>query len=512
MNLLAEAWIPVRPLPAGSPEKISLRRLLCEDEKWELCLPRDDLELAALQMLICMVQVFFTPKDIGELKKRITVPLPPEVFETGCDPYKDWFRLNHPDFPFMQVRGVKAKDCTPMDKILVGVTGATNSCFVNEPGLGVCLCGGCAAIALFNQASNAPGFGGGFKGGLRGSAPITTLVQGEHLRQTVWLNVLDEPHVEAELPWHRSTIGQAPTWVDPVKGGSSINAQTIGLLRGLFWQPASIELLLLEEEHHCSCCGFVEESLYRGFNKAKFNYSITDLWPHPHGAQITTIKKGIPESKFASFTTSAPAWTQLSRFVVQKEVEGKEEGQAPAAVIRQAQCILRNLRLIVGGYRNNQASILDRRHETIFLNDGWSNKTWTIHDLVGQACGYRDALNKALYLFSKGLKETKGTRAKVKGAGISLQEKARERFYRRTEDTMLDTLANIDFANPAPELAAMGEKLHRAVTIIFEDLVQPYLNDPELVRTMAISRKTLHKHLKALKPQQDWRKDDGAKE
>ena len=35
-----------------------------------------------------------------------------------------------------------------------------------------------AAITLFNQASNCPSFGGGFKGSLRGGAPITTLVFG----------------------------------------------------------------------------------------------------------------------------------------------------------------------------------------------------------------------------------------------------------------------------------------------------------------------------------------------
>lgn len=508
MNLLTEAWIPVRPLPAWAPEKITLRRLLCEDEKWELSLPRDDMELAALQMLVCMVQVFFIPKDTGELKKRITAPLLPEEFDAGCAPYKEWFRLDHPDFPFMQVRGVKAKEPTPMDKLLAGVTGATNSCFVNEPGLGTCLCGGCAAIALFNQSNNAPGFGGGFKGSLRGGAPVTTLVQGDHLRQTIWLNVLDESHVDAELPWHRQTLRQAPTWVEPIKAGATIPAQTIGLLRGLFWQPAHIELLPPDGEHSCSCCGFVEKEVYRGFNKAKFNFTVTDLWPHPHGARITTVKSGVPESKFVSFTTTAPAWTQLSRFVVQQQLDDGVQGQLPAAVVRQAQGLIRSLRLNVGGYRNNQASILDRRHETIFLNDGWSNRNSVVHDFVGHACGYRDALNKALYVFAKGLKETKGT-AKVKGAGVSVQETAREQFYRRTEDTVLDTLANMDFINPVPTLLAMGVKLHKTVTELFESTVQPYLNDPELVRTMAVSRKTLRKHLKALKPQQDGRKDDG---
>lgn len=507
MNLLTEPWIPVRPLPTGGAEKITLRKLLCEDGKWELCLPRDDMELAALQMLVCMAQVFFMPRDAGELKQRIVSPLPSDAFDAGCAPYRDWFQVDHPGYPFMQVRGVSAKEPTPMDKLLAGVTGATNSCFVNEPGLGACLCGGCAAISLFNQAANAPSFGGGFKGSLRGGAPVTTLVQGEHLRQTVWLNVLSEDKVIANFPWHQERLEQKPTWVDSIKGGEAIAVQTIGLLRGLFWQPAHIELLPPDGEHSCCCCGFAERKVFRGFNKAKFTYTITGLWPHPHGARTATVKKGVQEEKFVSFTTTAPAWTQLSRFVVQRQTDGKGEGQEPAAVVRQAQGLVRGLRLNIGGYRNNQASILERRHEVIFLNDGWSTKTGVLHELVGLATGYRDALNKALYVFSNGYKEAKGT--KIKGAGVSVHEVAKEQFYRRSEDTVLDTLAQIDFTNPAPELLAMGEKLNRIAVQLFDESVRPYLNDPELVRTTAISRKTLHKHLNALKPLKDGRSDNG---
>ncbi|MBN2569845.1 MAG: type I-E CRISPR-associated protein Cse1/CasA, partial [Deltaproteobacteria bacterium] len=51
MNLLTEQWIPVRPLTGGGLEKISLRELLCGEKKWEICLPRDDMELAAMQLL-----------------------------------------------------------------------------------------------------------------------------------------------------------------------------------------------------------------------------------------------------------------------------------------------------------------------------------------------------------------------------------------------------------------------------------------------------------------------------
>lgn len=42
-----------------------------------------------------------------------------------------------------------------MEKLLAGVSGATNCAFVNQPGQGEALCGGCTAIALFNQANQA---------------------------------------------------------------------------------------------------------------------------------------------------------------------------------------------------------------------------------------------------------------------------------------------------------------------------------------------------------------------
>jgi len=204
MNLLIEEWIPVRPLPAGAMDKIGLKQLLCGDGKWEVCLPRDDMELAAIQLLISITQVLLTPKTPEELKTRIAKPLPESEYDAAIKPYAGWFQLDHPKYPFMQVRGVVAKIITPMDKLFAGITGSENCCFVNEPNVVSQICSGCAAIALFNQASCSPSFGGGseggFKNGLRGSAPITTLVQGNHLRQTVWLNVLNETNLLQIIP------------------------------------------------------------------------------------------------------------------------------------------------------------------------------------------------------------------------------------------------------------------------------------------------------------------------
>lgn len=495
MNLLTDSWIPVRPQAKASAQKLTLRQLLCEDRKWELCLPRDDMEMAALQLLICLTQALATPENLGELKQRIMKPLTDQLFDDGCKPYQDWFQLDHPQYPFMQVRGVKAAEPTPMDKLLAGVTGATNSCFVNQPGLGEALCPACTAIALFNQAMNVPGFGGGFKASLRSSAPVTTLVQGGHLRETIWLNVLVREGIERLLPWHGQTQGQKPTWIDPIKS-ETFSAQSIGFLRGLFWQPAHIELTSAMPDGSCSCCGQQGSEIYRGFNKAKFNYTVTGVWPHPHGARTSTLKKGEQEEKYVSFTTTAPSWTQLGRFVVRREiVDSNTPGQEPAAVIRQAQDLGVRLTLCVGGYRNNQASILERRHELLSLGEGWNTKPQVIQEVVDTAIGYRDALNKALFAFFKG--------GGSKGAGIPVHEAGKVQFYRRTEDSILDTLAQINFENPAPNILALKDELLRIVKELFEESVRPYLNDPNLIHTMAVSRRILHKHLNALKTQEE---------
>jgi len=510
MNLLTDQWIPVRLLDGGTSGKLSLSDLLCGEEKWELCLPRDDMELAAMQLLICITQALLTPKDATELRSRIAKPITAFEYDTAVKTTSDWFCLDHPKHPFMQVRGVAAKDPTPMDKLLAGLTGSTNSCFVNQAGLAGGLCGGCAAIVLFNQASCAPSFGGGFKAGLRGSSPITTLVHGDHLRRTIWLNILNKEELLQIMPWHEDTAIQKPTWFEPIKAGETIVAQRIGFNRGLLWQPAHIELLAPVPIEFCSCCGCKTDMVYTAFNKAKFSYTIAGTWPHPHSPRIMTSKKGELEEKFAAFTTSAPAWTQLSRFVVQQQLDATTpEGQQPAPVILQSRKILgkmsEKLHLLVGGYRNNQASVLERRHEVFTLNHGWDSNTKVIHEMVATGRGYRDALYKALFVFVNGVKD-------VKGAGVKLNQIADMQFYRRSEATIEDTLARIDFNDATPHLARMRKTLKAIVNDLFNEAVQPYLNDPELIRTLAVARRTLQKHLKNMEPQQDKGGNDGTTE
>lgn len=520
MNLLIDKWIPVRLLDGGTPQQISLQALLCGSEKWELCLPRDDMELAAMQLLICITQALFTPKDGKELLTRIAKSVTAGEYETAAATHCDWFCLDHPKWPFMQVNGVESKDAFSMDELLAGLTRATNCCFVNEANLAARLCPGCTAIALFNQATCAPGFGGGFKDPLRGGTPVTTLVQGAHIRQTVWLNVLNDKEINRHIPWHNATTNQKPTWIEPIKNGT-IAAQSIGLVRGLFWQPAHIELQPpVTGSITCSCCGFESDICFEKFSRAKFSsYSVEGTWPHPHSARNLKVnsksvknkkyKEHLLEERFVSFSSNSPAWTQLNRFVDQMFPRSENDGYEPAAVILQSRD--RDLfgkhagKLIVaiGGYQRKKASVIGRCHEVCTINSGWSRHTEVIRQLVNFGLNYKNALVYPLIKFSNGLKDIKTKKVIAKGLGekFHVYDLAKFQFFRSTEITIQNALSNINFEEPDTAFIELGRELEKTCRELFDDAVRPYRNDPELIRTIAITRNYLKHNLTALRPQ-----------
>ena len=488
MNLLTDEFLSVRREPDGTHLWISLKELLCGTENYSFMYPRDDLELGALCLCISIVQCLWPPEDFDELKIRIGKPMSAADYEAGIRKYLPWFNLDDAKYPFMQVKGVKANDITPMDKLLPGLTGGTNCAFVNEPRQAAALCPGCAAIALFNDAVSAPGFGGGFKAGLRGSAPITTLIQGGFIRDTIWFNILTKEN--ADEFYFNSRQNHKPTWVDPIQEKAKIPAIGIGMMRGLFWQPAHIELDHPVGGMQCSCCGLNTNSSYTGFKKAKFNYTVEDLWPHPHSPRYLKLKGSDKEQRFASFTTSAPSWTHLNRFVIEEEInKDNKEGQIPAPVVRQSKKIpavnSQMINLLVGGYQNSQATILDRRHEVLSFS---SFEKAVLSEIVRIGLSYKSALRGALYVFSQGMKESSGSE-KIKGNGTSVYQIGDNLFYQRTQTAVEKALVTITMDNLSM-INNFKKELHIIGEGIFSELTEPYLHDPQLIHTLAVARRT----------------------
>ncbi|MGR6034459.1 MAG: type I-E CRISPR-associated protein Cse1/CasA [Candidatus Nitrosoglobus sp.] len=495
MNILVDNWIPV--LHDKSSRQISLRDLLCQEADWDLALPRDDMELAGLQLLISLTQVLFMPVDQRVLQARIKTPLREAEFEQGIANYQEWFDLDHSAMPFMQTRGVQAAEVTPIQKLFIGLPEGNNHAFFNAEGEINAVCGGCTVIALFNQANNCPSFGGGFKGSLRGSAPITTLIDVPNLRQRIWENVLPRSELPMLLPWYQEITHDQPVWVRPIQAGQKLYSYQIGLLRGLFWQPARVELRS-GGGGVCDHCGAEVKQCYMGLNKEKFRYELSGVWPHPHSPRLFKLVKGKKEERYASFTTTAPAWTQLTQFLLEKA--DNKGGHVPAPVVssRRQRIFSKNsrLQLLVGGYRNNQANIIDRRHELFSFSPGWEESGEQLAQLIEAGLEIKQLLRGSLYWAVKGQKDS------FKGLGVKVHEPAEVRFYALSEPWVHDSLRELDFTAFQRHKSAFIARLTALASQLYEEAIYPYQHDPELIHAIAAGRSRLNKGLSQLKENQ----------
>lgn len=509
MNLLEDPWIPVRAQGStGSFRLLRYAELLCSEGEWQVSLPRDDLELACIQLLVCMTQVMFIPEDDRALRSYHARLLASDAFVKASARFRDWFDLDHPTQPFMQTRGVRADGVTPIQKLMVGLPEGNNHAFFNDVGEVRHLSAAVAAIALFNQTSNAPSFGGGFKGSLRGGAPITTLVRGDDLRQTIWRNVLTLDRVRERLPqWSKDSTEDRPTWVDPIKNGELIPSHSIGLARGLFWQPAHVELVAASAAR-CDVLDQVEQC-YSGFRKERFTFVVAGPWPHPHGALIASEKKGSVEWKFVSFTTEAPAWTLLTEFLVPRSIDapGAKEGVRPAAPVVQWNEVFddgrQRLDLLVGGYCAKKASIEERRHELFSIGAAWARDRGRIRMLVDIGRDARKALVGNLdYAVQghkdKGMKRMKGVSA-MKGIGAPIHKTGEKLFYWRTESLFHETLGeDLSVQNWKAARIGFTRRVADACRSIYEEMTDSYASKAELIPIIAAGRSRLNADLAKL--------------
>lgn len=502
MNLLEAPWIPVRSGGGtGEFRLLTYQQLLCEPGDWQVSLPRDDLELACLQLLVCMTQVMFLPEDVATLRARLAAPLTPDEFAAGIAPCRDWFDLDHPTQPFMQSNEVKATKVTPIQKLLIGLPEGNNHAFFNEAGEVQHLSGTLAAVALFNQASNAPNWSGKYKGGLRGGAPITTLVFGDSLREIVWRNVLTRHNLATRQIAMPSLDADMPTWVKPIIEKSTIHWNKIGLVRGLFWQPVQLRLVKSPEVAPCDVLGGNSVQGYNGFiAQPDFKFNVEGVWPHPHGTLKLILEKGEMKEKFASFTSTAPAWTNLTGFVVQHGFQDGNQAALPAGPITQAaEMDVARISLLIGGYRNKQAAVLERRHELMSLAQGWCDEKGRLPELVGIGTDAKRSLCGKLMAAAKDY-ENKKRRIRLKGIGVALYEAAEKLFYARTESLIHQTFSNeLTWKEWPTARALFAEQIAAHCKAIFEELTNPYAAKPELIPIIAWTQRGLDIELKKLK-------------
>lgn len=489
MNLLKDAWIPVKR--NGVPEQISFKELLCTNNFYEISHPRDDMELATLQLLVCLTQCIFMPSNRDELVSNIKRPMNEDRFESGIKDYLSWFSVNDPEYPFMQDVDAKDEVVTGIQKLLPGMPEGDGSAtlFVDQDAVKKA-CPSCVAIALFNQATNAPSFGGGTKAPLRGSAPITLLVYSQNLREMIWKNILDAEWAKDFWPYLH--ISDKPVWVEKLKKKSLIPTASIGMMRGLFWQPAYLYMdwISLKEAAICPCCGRLSKDFCEFFKKNKFPYELLGPnWRHPHSPYILDKKNNNLEVLSFNKGGTLPLWSRLSDML---PVDSKNITGWSLPVKRYKELIYFNdtLPLVVGGYRNKQASILDRKHEIVSISAAWikdDENLNILHGMIGLALSFRDCLTKKAYSFGKSIDQSSNI-----PSGIANQ--ASNSFFQDTELLMHHFISSETGPNLSEELA---KELKVVCIKIFDEIKEPYLSNTKALKSYSINKVGLLRELSA---------------
>ena len=506
-NLLTENWIPVQQ--QGQFETISLKRLLCKDKNWQLCLSRDDMELAALQLIVCLVQVVFMPDNEDELLKAYHELMSEADYDKGLEPFMEWFDVLHPEYPFMQVSSIQPEkpnnkgDAYPgnwasIQKLFMGLpeksskSESSNAFFNAGDEIKSASCGE-SAIALFQQATNGFSFGSHYYSvGLKGSMPLTTLIQDDNLRKSVWSNILNRDYLQEETSFLETNVNNKPSWVVPhsFDKNKPEYAHNIGLLRGLFWQPAKVKL---DIDTNLQVVGF--------FKKADPTH-VKDFWKHPHTPIDVNrfIKKNQKEKPFLSAKRDLPLWEQMLSFFYAKN--STQDGVSRALVVSHYEQIVgrgKPINLAVGGYVKGESaeSLAGRKHELYSMSSGWENRVKDIELLILYGVNAQKALDTALYIFWNELKKKDGDdRKKEKDSNLvkRLKAKSKHNYFNNSEQVVHSILRSHQFG----DVDMYKNDFIRLAKHVFEHVLSPYEHDPKLLSAIVVSRARLNAALKKI--------------
>lgn len=290
LNLIQDRWIPVTR-HGGELDRIAPWQITDqtpENPVVGLDAPRADFAGALTQLLIGVVQTTCPPHNDREWAMKLRQPPSPEFLRSKFARIAGQFNLTDPDVPFMQVANLAGGVAWPIEKIFLEQPGTQtieqNRDLFQRRGTVTGLCPACAAAALYTLQSTGPAGGGGHLTGIRGGGPLTCMVRGDTLWETIWLNVVNEPEF-AELgnAARDDHAGMFP-WVPPIRAREDYPTTTPADVHpvNLYWgMPRRILLDKPAGPGVCSICGETTPHRITGFSMKKWGVNYAGAWRHP---------------------------------------------------------------------------------------------------------------------------------------------------------------------------------------------------------------------------------------
>lgn len=289
MNLLMDSWLPFEKVDG----RVAYLPVTCvtSPDIVDLALPRADFQGAAYQFLVGLLQTAFAPSDMDQWMEYYESPPSEQQLAEALASSRPCFELNSSGPCFMQdLDELENESAASVSGLLIDSPGAStvknNTDHFVKDGRVETVCPSCAAMALFTMQINAPSGGKGYRTGLRGGGPLTTLLlpsdPSSTLWQKLWINVLESSQVDGAdqaaavlniYPW------MAPTCTSE-KGQTTLPTQVHPL--HVYWaMPRRFRLDIESIEAHCDLCGQESERSVRHIRAKNYGNNYDGPWLHP---------------------------------------------------------------------------------------------------------------------------------------------------------------------------------------------------------------------------------------
>ena len=293
-NLINEPWLPVIR-KSGKREKIAVTDFVGkfkEDPVQFLDASRPDFNGALIQFLIGLLQTTYPPSSNPEWRKKFSNLPTPDELKIAFERYTHAFNLDGDTPRFMQDFSLSEHDgeLNQIDHLLMEMPGAqtidrnTDHFLKRDTVKQICL--HCAAMALFTLQTNAPAGGRGHRTSVRGGGPLTTIVMGRNLWETVWLNVLDAESFsyygnaakvsDSDIfPW------MGPTRTSEEKGGET-TSQHVNPAQMFWGMPRRIRLRFESSPDPvpCDLCGCISPQFVTEYYDKSYGFNYKGGWRH----------------------------------------------------------------------------------------------------------------------------------------------------------------------------------------------------------------------------------------
>ncbi|EKF75779.1 hypothetical protein A11A3_02882 [Alcanivorax hongdengensis A-11-3] len=338
MNLLTAPWLSFKRRD-GSQEYLPVTAMVDPDIV-DLALPRADFQGAAYQFLIGLLQTAMAPEDKDAWVKRYQTPPSLASCQEMLEKWKPGFELDSEGPAFMQdLDSLADEKATDIAGLLIDSPGAStiknNTDHFVKAGRVEQLCLDCAAMALFTLQINAPAGGKGYRTGLRGGGPLTTLVMpadsDRPLWHRLWLNVRDTDSWTYEPP------GTSDSKVFPWLGetrvsdkGQKTTPEDVHPLHPFWAMPRRIRLNIEAAACECDLCGRQSEYDVSSLRTKNYGFNYDGPWTHPLTPYRFDPKKPeqLPYSRKAQ--TDGLGYRYWEALTMKDE---KEKGFLPAPVV-----------------------------------------------------------------------------------------------------------------------------------------------------------------------------------